>query len=313
MTPPRKGGWASILVFFRRNRLRVPVLYTQPQPTISFEFFPPKTDEAEETLLRDTVPALKRLAPAFISVTYGAGGSTHDRSLRIVHRLRRDYGIEAVAHLTCVGGTRETLAAVLDEAHGLGIENILALRGDPPKGQKEFKPIAGGFAYATELVRFVKSRGRFTIGVAGYPEGHIECPDKFLDWDRTAAKVEAGAEYLLTQLFYDPEDFLAFEDYLRSRHGVKIPIVPGILPFLNADQIRRFTTLCGAKLPDPIRQRLEVLGHDDEAVRQLGVEACTDICRRLLDHGVPGFHIYCLNRSASATELLRNLGLAPNP
>jgi methylenetetrahydrofolate reductase (NADPH) len=298
-------------VFSGEIVLRIPVLYSQPQPAISFEFFPPKTDEAEETLLRETVPALKRLGPSFISVTYGAGGSTHDRSLRIVHRLIRDHQIEAVAHLTCVGGTREILSATLDEAHALGIENILALRGDPPKGQTEFKPLPGGFSYAGELVRFVKSRGHFTIGVAGYPEGHVECGDKILDWDRTAAKIAEGAEYLLTQLFYDADDFLAFEDYLRTRHGVKIPIVPGILPFLGAEQIKRFTRLCGAKLPETISKRLEVLGHDDESVRKLGVEVCTDLCRRLLDHGVPGLHIYCLNRAASAAELLQNLGLAP--
>jgi methylenetetrahydrofolate reductase (NADPH) len=290
--------------------LRIPALYARPEPTISFEFFPTKTDEAEETLFRETVPALKRLSPSFISVTYGAGGGTRDRTLRIVNRIRRDFGIESMAHLTCVGSTQEMLGAVLDEAHTLGIENILALRGDPPRGETSFKPVEGGFSYAVDLIRFVKSRNCFAVGAAGYPEGHIECKDKHLDWDRTAAKVDAGAEFVITQLFYDARDFLDFEDYLRNKRGVKVPIVPGILPFLNTEQIKRFTLLCGAKLSDDLRRRLETYAADDESVRKLGVEVCTDICRRLLDHGVPGIHFYCLNRFPSCTEIVRNLGLA---
>jgi methylenetetrahydrofolate reductase (NADPH) len=285
-------------------------LYAQPEPTISFEFFPPKTDEAERMLFEETVPTLQRLGPSFISVTYGAGGGTRDRTLGIVNRLRRDFGIESMAHLTCVGSTREMLGEVLDEAQALGIENILALRGDPPKGQTEFKPVAGGFSFASELVRFVKDRHHFAVGAAGYPEGHVECPDKYRDWDRTAAKVEAGAEFIITQLFYDAHDFLAFEDYLRNKRGVKVPIVPGVLPFLSTAQIKRFTTLCGAKLSDELRRRLEAHAHDDESVRQLGVEVCSGICRRLLDHGIPGIHLYCLNRAASGAEILHNLGLA---
>ena len=290
--------------------MRIPAMYTRPEPTISFEFFPPKNDEAEEALFRETVPGLKRLNPAFISVTYGAGGGTRERSFRIVDRLRKQHSIEAVAHLTCVGATRADSAAILDEAQALGIENILALRGDPPKGQATFTPTAGGFGYAVDLIRFIRERGGFSIGAAGYPEGHFECPDKYLDWDRSAQKVEAGAEYIITQLFYNFDDFLAYEDYLRHKRQVKVPIVPGILPFLNAAQIKRFTSLCGSNLPDAVVRRMEALG-DDESVRRLGVEICTDLCRRLLDHGVPGIHFYCLNRVPSCTEVLQNLGLAP--
>jgi methylenetetrahydrofolate reductase (NADPH) len=289
--------------------LRIPDLYARPEPTISFEFFPPKTDEAETTLFRDTVPALKSLGPSFISVTYGAGGGTRDRTLRIVNRLRREFGIESMAHLTCVGSTRDMLASVLEEAHGLGIENILALRGDPPRGQTSFQPVAGGFRYAIDLIRFVKSHNSFAVGAAGYPEGHIECQDKRLDWDRTAAKVEAGAEFVITQLFYDARDFLEFEDYLRNKRGIKVPIVPGILPFLNTEQIKRFTSLCGAKLSAPLCRQLEMLANDDESVRKLGVELCTDLCGQLLQHGVPGIHFYCLNRAPSCTEIMRNLNL----
>ena len=291
--------------------MRIPELYARPDPTISFEFFPPKTDEAEATLFRETVPALKALGPAFISVTYGAGGGTRDRTLRIVNRLRREFGIESMAHLTCVGSTRDMLAEVLNEAHGLGIENILALRGDPPRGQATFVPVAGGFTYAVDLIRFVKSQNSFAVGAAGYPEGHVECPEKRLDWDRTVAKVEAGAEFVITQLFYDVRDFLEFEDYLRNRRGVKVPIVPGILPFLSTEQIKRFTSLCGAKLSDDLCRKLEAFAGDDESVRKLGVELCSGMCRQLLDYGVPGIHFYCLNRVPSCTEIMRNLNLLP--
>jgi methylenetetrahydrofolate reductase (NADPH) len=289
--------------------LRVPAFYTRPEPTISFEFFPVKTDEAEETLFRDTVPALKQLSPAFISVTYGAGGGTRDRTLRIVDRLRRQAGIEAVAHLTCVGHTQTDLAAILDQVHALGIENILALRGDPPRGQTAFRPVEGGFAYAVDLIRFVKARSGCAIGAAGYPEGHIECSDKQLDWDRAAAKAEAGADFLITQLFYDARDFFAFSDYLRHKKGVKVPIVPGVMPFLGAEQIKRIAGLCGAKLSPTLSRRLDECA-DDEAVRRLGVEVCTNLCRELLDYGVPGIHFYCLNRAPVCTDILRNLGLA---
>jgi methylenetetrahydrofolate reductase (NADPH) len=290
--------------------LGIPDLYNRARPAVSLEFFPPKTPEDEETLFRETVPALKRLSPAFISVTYGAGGGTRGTTLRVADRVRREFGIEAMPHATCSGSTREMIGNLLTEIKSLGFENILALRGDPPKGQSEFQPTAGGFSYAVDLVRFIKEGGhRFHIGCACYPEGHIECKDKRLDWDRTVAKVEAGAEFLITQLFYNVEDFLEFEGYLRQR-GVKVPIIPGMLPFLSTKQIKRFTSLCGARLADGLVRRLDALAHDDEAVRQLGVEVCTDICRRLLDHGVPGIHIYCLNRVASATELVRNLGLA---
>ena len=290
--------------------MRIPELYARPEPTISFEFFPPKTDEAEATLFRETVPALKSLGPSFISVTYGAGGGTRDRTLRIVNRLRREFGIESMAHLTCVGSTQDMLASVLDEAHGLGIENILALRGDPPRGQTAFQPVAGGFRYAVDLIRFVKGQNSFAVGAAGYPEGHIECQNKYLDWDRTVAKVEAGAEFIITQLFYDVRDFLDFEDYLRNKRGIKVPIVPGILPFLTTEQIKRFTLLCGAKLSDPLCRQLEAFANDDESVRKLGVELCTDLCRQLLQHGVPGIHFYCLNRVPSCTEIMGNLRLA---
>jgi methylenetetrahydrofolate reductase (NADPH) len=295
----------------REESLLIRDFYIRQKLTISFEFFPPKTEKDEEELLRQTVPALKRLGPSFISVTYGAGGSTRVNTLRIVDRIRKEHGIEAAHHLTCVGSTKEMLAEVLEQTRALGIENLLALRGDPPRGQTEFRPVEGGFAYALDLIRFIKQRDGFCVGAACYPEGHIECRNKYLDWDYAAAKVEAGAEFLISQLFYDWNDFLEMEDYLRNKRGVKAPIVPGILPFLKTEQIKRFTKLCGAKLPPPLLAQLEKLADDDEAVRQLGVEVATAICAKALAHGVAGLHFYCLNRVLSCREIIHNLGLAP--
>ncbi len=289
--------------------MRIPDLYAQAGLTVSFEFFPPKSPEAEESLFRDTVPALKRLSPAYCSVTYGAGGGTRGTSFRIVDRLRRHHGIEAVPHLTCVGSTRDMLASALTEIEALGAENVLALRGDPPRGQTSFQATEGGFAYAVDLIRFIKENSSLRIGAACYPEGHVECSDKRLDWDRTAAKVEAGAEFLITQLFYDVDCFLEFEDYLRSKHGVRVPIIPGILPFLSTEQIKRFTSLCGSTLPPALLRRLEAHAGDEETVRRIGVEVCADMCNRLIKHGVPGIHIYCLNRATSAAELVSSLDL----
>jgi len=291
--------------------LRIPELYAQKKPVISFEFFPPKSAEAEETLFRETVPALRELGAAHISVTCGAAGGTRDQTFRVVNRIRRDFGVEAVAHLTCVGSTRETIAGLLDEAYALGIRNLLALRGDPPRGESAFKPVPGGFTYAVDLIGYIKSRNTFSIGAAAYPEGHVECPDKCLDWDRTAAKVAAGAELLITQLFYDVRDFFEFRDYLQNTREVTVLIVPGVLPFINADQIQRFTSLCGAKIPDGIRHRLESLKSDDEAVRSYGVEVATELCAQLLSAGAPGIHFYCLNKARSCREILQNLGLTP--
>jgi methylenetetrahydrofolate reductase (NADPH) len=290
--------------------VRIRELYERSDPAISFEFFPPKSAEAEEALFRDTVPALLTLKPAFFSVTYGAGGSTRDNTLRIVSRIRREYSVEAMSHLTCVGSTKEMLASYLELARDEGIENILALRGDPPKGASEFHAVQGGFSHAIDLIRMVKATGAFGIGAACYPEGHIECASKHTDWDYAAAKVEAGADFLVSQLFYDASDFLDMQDYLRNKRNVKTPIIPGVLPFLSTEQIKRFTSLCGSKLPKPLLQRLEAQGGDDEAVRKIGVEVCTDICRRLLDQGAAGIHFYCLNRVPSCAEILRNLGLA---
>jgi methylenetetrahydrofolate reductase (NADPH) len=291
--------------------LRICDLYQRPQPAVSFEFFPPKNAEAEETLFRETVPGLKQLGPAFISVTYGAGGSTRENTFRVVNRIRREHGVDAMPHLTCVGHTRDDLAGIMDQAIDLGFENVLALRGDPPRGQTTFQAVEGGFRYAVDLIRFIKGRhpDAFCIGGACYPEGHVETANKHADWDVAAAKVEAGADFLITQLFYDWSDFLDMEDYLRNKRNVKVPIIPGILPFLGGEQIKRFTSLCGAKLPGPLRRKLEDYAGDDESVRQLGIDVCTELCQKLMNR-VAGFHFYCLNRVPSCAAVVKNLGLA---
>jgi methylenetetrahydrofolate reductase (NADPH) len=277
--------------------LKIGELFSLPGANLSFEFFPPPDEAAEAVLFRDVVPALKQLGPRFFSVTYGAGGGTRDATLRIVQRIRKDFGVEAMSHLTCVGSTREMLSAVLDEACSLGIDNILCLRGDPQKGEKTFTATAGGFAHAVELIRFVKSRCNVGIGAACYPEGHIECADRKLDWDRAAAKVEAGADFLITQLFYDVRPFLEMEDYLRNKHRITVPIIPGMLPILST-------------IPPELMVRLEAKSADNEAVRKIGVENATEMCLKLLEHGVEGFHFYCLNRVPSVSEVVRNLNLA---
>jgi methylenetetrahydrofolate reductase (NADPH) len=287
--------------------LKIRELFALPGTNISFEFFPPKNEAAEEELFRDVVPALRSLGPRFFSVTYGAGGGTRDTTLRVVNRIKRNFNVEAMAHLTCVGSTSDMLAAVLDEAIGLGIDNILCLRGDPPKGEKTFTATVGGFANAVDLIRFVKGRANVGIGAACYPEGHIECPSRLLDWDRAAQKVEAGADFLISQLFYSVEPFFEMEDYLRNKRGVKVPILAGILPILNTAQIKRFTTLCGAKIPPDLMRKLEAHTADDEAVRQVGVENATEMCRELLARKVGGIHFYCLNRVLSAREVIKNL------
>src|SRR5438552_13682929 len=212
------------------------------QPVISFEFFPPKTPEGDRALLEKTIPALKQLQPDFCSVTYGAGGSTRDKTLMIVDRIQREHRITAMAHLTCVNSTKEQLGEVLVEAKCLGIKNILALRGDPPGGNGEFKKTEGGFEFSHELVTFVRQTGDFSIGTAGFPEGHIACTDgKYVDWQRLKAKVDAGADFILTQLFFDNADFFEFWEHVRNKLGVTVPITPGVIPILSAAQIQRFT------------------------------------------------------------------------
>ena len=279
------------------------------RPVVSFEFFPTKTPEGERTLLEKTIPALGQLKPDFCSVTYGAGGSTREKTLAIVDRIQREQGLTAMAHMTCVNATREETAAVLEHARALGITNILALRGDPPGGVGDFQKTEGGFEFSYELVRFIKETGAFSIGVAGFPEGHIaQTEGKYTDWRHLKHKIDQGADFVITQLFFNNRDFFEFRDHLTSL-GVKVPIVPGIISILSAAQIKRFVALCGAGLPQKLVDELDKRGDDDEAASQFGIEYATQQCEELLREGVPGLHFYTLNKAKSTTAIVRNLGL----
>jgi len=276
---------------------------------ISFELYPPKTPEAETKLFEQAIPGMLELAPAFLTCTYGAGGSTHDKTLEIVSRITSEVGVEAASHLTCVGASRDEITAYLEQARGRGITNIVALRGDPPAGDTSFQPHPQGFEHAVELVAFIKELGGFDVAVAGYPQGHPECPDKHLDWQRCRDKVEAGADAIITQLFYDNRDFFEFEDYLTNKLGVTVPIVPGVLPILSTQQIKRFCGLCGATLPPRVLARLDELADDNQACRQYGIDLATEMCDELIRHGAAGIHFYTLNLVGPTGQIMRNLGL----
>ncbi|MBC7853288.1 MAG: methylenetetrahydrofolate reductase, partial [Pirellulaceae bacterium] len=210
------------------------------RPVISFEFFPPKTDEGDRNLFEKTIPALLSLKPAFCSVTYGAGGSTRDKTLMIIDRIQREHGLTCMLHLTCVNATAAEIGDVVAQARTMGIKNILALRGDPPGGTGEFQKTEGGFEFSHQLVSFLRESGGFSIGTAGFPEGHIACHEgKHVDWQRLKAKIDGGADFVVTQLFFDNADFFEFRDYL-VKLGVRVPIIPGVLPILGTGQLKRF-------------------------------------------------------------------------
>jgi methylenetetrahydrofolate reductase (NADPH) len=280
------------------------------KPVISFEFFPPKTGEGDRNLFEKTIPTLSQTRPDFCSVTYGAGGSTRDKTLLIVDRIQQRHHLTALAHLTCVNHSREEVCVLLEKIRALGCKNILALRGDPPGGG-EFQPTPGGFEFSSQLVRFIREAGSFSTGVAGFPEGHVANKNgKHDDWKHLKEKVDAGADFILTQLFFDNADFFEFRDYVSGKLGVRVPIVPGVIAILNGAQIIRFTQLCGSKIPPPLRAKLDALGNDEVAATEFGIEYATRQCEELLRAGVPGLHFYTLNKSHSTVRVLKNLGLA---
>lgn len=279
------------------------------RPVISFEFFPPKTDEGDKALLEKHIPALMQMHPDFCSVTYGAGGSTREKTLMIVDRIQREHKLTALAHLTCVNHAREQVGELLQKIKALDCRNILALRGDPPGGG-EFQPTPGGFEYSSQLVKFIREQSGFNIGVAGFPEGHVACKEgKHADWRHLKEKVEAGANFVLTQLFFDNADFFEFRDHLTGELGVNVPLVPGVIAIVSAPGIRKFTQMCGAKIPPALGARLDQIGTDDAAAAEFGIEYATKQCEELLCAGVPGLHFYTLNKAASTVRVLRNLGL----
>ena len=287
--------------------MQIRELLAAGRPSFSFEFFPPKTDEAAAQL-ENTIAELRVLAPDFVTVTYGAGGSTREKTIDIVSRIKRETGIEAMAHLTCVGSTRDELTRVLERLVENGVENILALRGDPPKGEKTFQATAGGFTYASELVCFIRELygDRVCVGGAGYPEKHPECANPAVDLANLKRKVEEGLDFITTQLFFDNRVYFEFVERARGC-GIGVPIVPGIMPITNASQTERFTVSCGATLPFKLAAELDRRRNDAAAVHQLGVAHATSQCIDLLNGGAPGIHFYTLNRSTATTEIFAAL------
>jgi methylenetetrahydrofolate reductase (NADPH) len=276
-------------------------------PVFSFEFFPPKTDEGERNLF-EALEALRPLEPAFVSVTWGAGGSTREKTIGIVSQIRANHGLEAMAHFTCVGATTDDLHAALRQMRDAGIDNVLALRGDPPRGEERFVATEGGLSYATELTRLAAAEYDFCLVGACYPEVHPEAPDLETDLARLREKVDAGARVLVTQLFFDNEAYFRFVEDARAA-GIEVPIVAGIMPITNAEQIKRFTSMCGATIPAPLLDALEQRRDDPDAVADLGVAYATLQCAELLARGAPGIHFYTLNRSPATRAILSALRL----
>jgi methylenetetrahydrofolate reductase (NADPH) len=273
---------------------------------LSFELFPPKTPQGVANLFQH-VARLVEFGPSFITCTYGAGGSTQELTLEIVARVRREFRLPVATHLTCVGRTVDQLRQYLNTARQLDVQNVVALRGDPPRGDTTFRPVPGGLRYANELVALV--RGEFPdlgIAVAGYPETHQEAPSPEIDLANLKRKADAGADVIITQLFYNNDDFFRFRDRCAAL-GIRLPIVPGILPVTNLSQIQRITSLCGAKLPASFVRDLEAAGDDTAAQFAVGVDFATRQTQALIDAGVPGIHFYVLNRSEAAAEVLRNV------
>ena len=286
------------------GRVRIDQILAGGGPAFSFEFFPPKTEKGSESLLR-TIEELKALDPSFVSVTYGAMGSNRGQVIELVQKIKNDLGVEAMAHLSCTGHTSEELGGVLDQLAGVGIENVLALRGDPPKGE-DFKAVAGGFAFASDLAAMIRARGEFCIGGAAYPEVHPDAPDAETDLANLEKKVEAGADFLITQLFFSNPDYFAFVERARAKR-ISVPIVPGIMPITDVAQTKRFTAMCGAKIPSDLMAALEAADGDPERVLTVGVEHAVQQCRELLDRGAPGVHFYTLNRSPATRRILTAL------
>ena len=274
---------------------------------ISFEFFPPRTAEGIPAVL-ETLDELKPYCPDFVSVTYGAGGSTRAFTEEITLEIKRNAGVEVMAHLTCVGQNKAEIEEVLERLEAAGVENLIVLRGDPPRGTTEFVPVSGGFQHATDLLKHVKRNFKFGVAAACYPEGHTESVDLETDLEYAKLKVENGADFLVTQLFYDNQYFFDFVERARAG-GIEVPIIPGVLPVLNSAQVRRFTALSGSAIPPALDRLLVQYADNDDSARDMGVEYATAQVRELWDSGVPGVHFYVLNRSYSVSRILDNLRL----
>lgn len=279
--------------------------YGKGSPVISFELFPPKTDKGMEELER-RLPRLIDLNPAFITVTYGAMGSTQARTLEIASLIKNRFGKETAHHLTCVGAGRDQIDRILEEIRAHNIENIVALRGDPPRGEKEFQPPPDGYRYANQLVEHIRQTRSFSIAVAGYPEKHLEAPDLETDLRNLKRKVEAGADLIITQLFFDNRLFYRFRDRLRKMK-IELPVIPGLMPILNLQQIQRITQMCGASIPEPLLRELHEAAEDEARVHEIGIRHTVSQARDLLEKGVEGIHFYVLNRYFHISEIMQRL------
>ena len=289
--------------------MRLPEVFSSNSFAVSIEIFPPKTEQGDD-LLRKHLGTLVEHQPAFVSCTYGAGGSTRDRTIRWCSEIQSDFQRTAMAHFTCVGSTRDELNAWLDQAAAAGIKNIMALRGDPPQGEENFQAVDGGLSYANELVELIRSHStEFGIGVAGYPEKHIEAPSLEVDLQNLKRKVDAGADAVFTQLFFDNDSFYRFRDSC-DQLGITIPVVPGIMPITDFARIKRITTMCGTIFPESLAAKLEAVQDDKEAQFQIGVDYAIEQCQQLRSNGVPGIHFYALNKSQACQKILESLAAA---
>jgi methylenetetrahydrofolate reductase (NADPH) len=282
-------------------------LYARPGLTLSVEFFPPKTEKGEENLFSE-IEIIKRIKPSFCSVTYGAGGSTREKTVNLVETIHDGCGLEVMCHLTVVGQSKADARAILGRLKEKRIENLIALGGDPPQGMADWRPHPDGFQYAVELVREARAMGGLSIAVAGFPEVHPRAVSRESDLQFLKEKVDAGAAAVITQLFFDNDDYVRFVEDVRKL-GVTVPIVPGILPILSATQVRRFTALCCAKIPAKLEEELVKVENDDNAAVEIGIEYATRQCQGLIKFGVQGLHFYSLNKSHSVQVICKNLGL----
>jgi methylenetetrahydrofolate reductase (NADPH) len=287
--------------------MKISNLYSTNRRTLSFEVFPPARDGSIKDLLT-VVHELARLEPDFISVTYGAGGGTQDMSLEIASEIKNNIGLEVLAHLTCVQAKKADIAGILNDFKKENIKNILAMRGDPPQGEQVFQKTEGGFGYANELVEFIKANYNFSIGVAGYPEKHVEAPNLTVDMENLKRKVDAGADFIITQLFFDNDDFYRFRDMAQNK-GIDIPIIPGIFPVFNYKQIAKIASLCGAKIPALLHDKLARVSENNNEVAKYGTEYAIRQSQDLLDNGTEGLHFYSMNKSRHVTKIVRELDL----
>jgi methylenetetrahydrofolate reductase (NADPH) len=288
--------------------MKIKNLFSQKRFILSFEVFPPKREGNLESLYV-TIAELGELKPDFISVTYGAGGSTREKTIEISSKVKNAFKLEVLAHLTCVQSTRDDIAKILDSLKEENVENVLALRGDPPEGMERFIKTEGGFGYANELVQFIKTRTDFSIGVAGYPEGHIEAPNLKADMINLKRKVDAGADFIITQLFFNNDAFYNFRDRAMAL-GIDVPILPGIFPILNYNQITRIASLAGVRIPSRLREKVEKNKDNPQEVEKYGIEYAIIQVDNLIKNEIAGLHLYCMNKSHPVKKILAELSLS---